>query len=51
MKHNNLKRYETPRAEVIVIECQGVLCTSAGGDTATGPTGNGLHFNTTNGTW
>lgn len=44
------KRYAAPKVELIAIESQGVLCAS-GGDTSTGPTGNGLQFNTTSGTW
>jgi len=30
MKQTNLKTYESPKAEVIVIESQGVLCASGG---------------------
>ena len=51
------RTYEAPRAEVIAIDFQGVLCTSDGGSggsgqTATGATGNGgIHFGTTNGQW
>lgn len=29
------KRYESPKAEVIAIEPQGILCTSGGGGTVT----------------
>jgi hypothetical protein len=35
MKVSN-KPYEAPHAEIIEIEPQGILCTSAGGDTAIG---------------
>ena len=31
MKKSNLKVYESPRVEVIEIECQGILCDSAPG--------------------
>ncbi len=34
MKQTNLKAYESPKAEIIEIEPQGVLCAS-GGDAAT----------------
>jgi len=43
----NKKRYEAPRAEVIEVEYQGILCASADG----GVTGTGLHFGTTSGSW
>lgn len=45
MKRNNLKRYEAPKAEVIVIECQGVLCTSAGANFSTGGGTNNMNIN------
>ena len=35
MKNTN-KRYESPKAEVIVIESQGVLCASGGVSTSKG---------------
>ncbi len=35
MKQTNLKTYESPKAEVIVIESQGVLCASGGTPTPT----------------
>jgi hypothetical protein len=41
------KRYETPQAEVIEIECQGVLCASGEAPTPT-PTGAGAGGGTTN---
>lgn len=53
MKTTN-KRYEAPKAEIMEIETLSVLCASpggGGGDTSTNPTGNGLHFDTENGTW
>ena len=50
MKTTN-KRYEAPRVEVIEIEYQGILCASAGGDTATGPGGNGFKFGNNTGNW
>lgn len=51
MKQTN-KRYEAPQAEVIEIECQGVLCMSGGPSTSTNPTGNGgIQFGTTSGGW
>lgn len=37
MKHTFLKTYESPKAEVIEIESQGVLCASGG--TAAGANG------------
>ena len=49
MKHTNLKAYESPKAEIIEIESQGILCASA--DTSTGPGGNGFQFGTSNGQW
>ena len=51
------RTYEAPRAEIIEIESQGVLCASGGGggggsQTATGVGGNGgIHFGTNNGQW
>ena len=44
MKQPFLKTYESPKAEVIEIEPQGVLCASA-----TGITSQGLQFNPNNG--
>ena len=41
MKQTNLKAYESPKAEVIEIESQGVLCASGGGPT---PTPDGITF-------
>lgn len=54
MKNNKLNRYEAPKAEIIALEHQGVLCASGGGtgpSTSTNPTGNGLQFGTSNGSW
>jgi hypothetical protein len=52
MKQTFLKAYESPKAEVIEIESQGVLCASAGPASATNPVGNGgIHFGTTEGGW
>ena len=42
MTNKKLKRYESPKAEVIEIESQGVLCASGGGQTSTG----GYNINT-----
>ena len=57
-KENGLemrRTYEAPRAEVIEIETQGVLCASGGGSTPTpsptGAGGNGFQFGTSNGQW
>ena len=50
MKTTN-KHYEAPKAEIIEIESQGILCASPGGDTSTSPGGNGFHFGTNNGQW
>jgi len=54
MKQTFLKAYESPKAEVIEIESQGVLCAS-GGETSTGfSTTGGLQFGTngsSNGGW
>ena len=48
MKQTFLKAYESPRAEVIAMETQGVLCASGGGFSTTG----GLQFgNGGNGDW
>ena len=49
MKTTKLKVYEAPKAEIIEIESQGILCASA--DTSTGPGGNGFQFCTNNGQW
>ena len=49
MKRTNQKAYESPKAEIIVIECQGVLCASGGGAPTSGITGNGgISFGTNN---
>ena len=39
MKTTNQKVYESPKAEVIEIEAQGVLCTSGGAATSPGTGG------------
>ena len=39
MMKNTNKRYEAPKAEVIAIESQGVLCASGGGASGAGITG------------
>ena len=49
MMKNTSNRYEAPKAEVIAIESQGVLCTSAPGPSTTG--NGGIQFNTTGGGW
>ena len=49
MKTAKQKVYEAPKAEIIEIESQGILCASA--DTSTGPGGNGFQFGTNNGQW
>ena len=53
MKQTFLKTYESPKAEVIEIETQGVLCVSADGETSTGfSTTGGLQFgNGGRGSW
>ena len=52
MKSSIQKVYEAPRAEVIEIESQGVLCASAGPASATSPVGDGgIHFGTNGGQW
>ena len=52
MKRTNQTPYESPKAEIIVIERQGVLCASGGGSTIPGTTGNGgVHFGTSDGQW
>lgn len=52
MKASKLKVYEAPKAEVIEIEPQGVLCVSGGGETSTGVTGQGgTQFGTNGGSW
>lgn len=48
MKTTN-KRYEAPKAEIIEIESQGILCASV--DTSTGPNGGGFQFGTQGGNW
>jgi hypothetical protein len=47
------RTYETPQAEIIEIESQGVLCASGnpGPSTSTNPVGNGIHFGTSDGQW
>lgn len=45
------KPYEAPTADFIEIEAVSCLCTSAGGDTAAGPGGNGFQFGTNTGSW
>ncbi len=45
------QRYEAPKAEIIAIESQGVLCASGGGQTSNNPGGKGFQFGTDNGTW
>ena len=49
MKETN-KHYETPQVEVIEIESQGMLCTSAEGDGAR-VTGDGFQFGIGDGQW
>ena len=39
MMKNTNNRYEAPKAEVIAIESQGVLCASGGGASGAGITG------------
>lgn len=52
MKNITKPRYEAPKAEIIALEHQSVLCASAPGpSTSTNPTGNGLQFGTSNGSW
>ncbi len=52
MKTTKQKVYEAPKAEVIEIESQGVLCASGGGETSTGITGQGgTQFGTNGGSW
>ena len=52
MKQANLKAYESPKAEVIEIETQGVLCVSAGETSPGFSTTGGLQFgNGGNGDW
>ena len=52
MKAKRLKVYEAPKAEVIAIESQSVLCASGGASTP-GITGNpnGTQFGTNGGSW
>ena len=51
MKTAKLKVYEAPKAEVIVIESQGVLCASGDASTS-GITGTGgTQFGTNPGNW
>lgn len=51
MKATFLKVYEAPKAEVLEIESQGVLCASGGGDASANPTGgiNGMSNGSTYG--
>ena len=51
MKKISMNRYEAPKAELIAIEAQSVLCASQGGDTSTDLTGNGFQFGTKGGIW
>ena len=52
MTNNQQKRYETPRAEIIEIETQSVLCASGGGgQTSNNPGGKGFQFGTDTGSW
>lgn len=51
MNKTKKQRYEAPQAEVIAVEAQSVLCASQGGDTSTGPTGNGFQFTQVDGEW
>ena len=52
MKTKKLKRYESPKAEVIEMESQGVLCASGDGQATTGITGSGgTQFGTNGGSW
>ena len=48
--NKTIKRYEAPRAEVIEVEYQGILCVSDGGG-GDGITGTGFQFGTTSGSW
>ena len=51
MKATRLKVYEAPKAEVIEIESQGILCVS-GGEATSGVTGTGgTQFGTNGGSW
>ena len=40
MMNNSTKRYEAPKAEVLAIESQGVLCASGGASYSAGGTTN-----------
>ena len=52
MKTTNRKRYEAPKAEIIEIGPQGILCASAGGGGDDGNlTGTGFQFGTSSGSW
>jgi len=52
MKQAFLKAYESPKAEVIEIESQGVLCASGGETSTSFSTTGGLQFgNGGNGDW
>ena len=51
MKTTKQRFYEAPKAEVIVVETQGVLCAS-GGEATSGVTGTGgTQFGTNVGSW
>ena len=46
------KSYEAPKAEIIAIESQSVLCASAGGgQTSNNPGGKGFQFGIDSGSW
>ena len=49
MKTTNQKVYESPKAEIIVIEHQGVLCASGGAAFSTGGGTTNMGINTGNG--
>lgn len=49
MNKEKLKRYESPKAEVIEIESQGVLCASGGAAFSTGGGTTNMGINTGNG--
>ena len=52
MKKKTLKAYESPKAEVIEIESQGMLCASGGETSTRFSTTGGLKFgNGGNGSW
>ena len=45
MKTTNRKHYEAPKAEIIAIESQGVLCASGGASYSTGGGTNNMNIN------